>query len=318
MNLLLTSVGSNTAISVIKALKRQNQIDIKIFGTDLNDFNLCPGARMVDEFIKTPNVNLFSEYKSSILSIIKKFDINCVIPIHDLEIEAISKIKVIHSDLTYWAVNDFSIIHLCNDKTKANTFALQIGLNVPNFFSFEEIKNITSKNIIAKPNQGVSSRGIFYIENSNWNVVSGIDLSHYILQEVVEGVEYTVDCFSNQHGVFVGGVVRERIETKSGISVKGRIVKYDLLINAASKFLNKLKYKGASNLQFIVSNDIAYFIEINPRFSGSGILSYVGGFNSPLFTILEVLNMELPDISELNIHYGLSMSRYWEEVFSFE
>lgn len=318
MNVLITSIGSNTSISVIKALKNQNQIDVKIIGTDLNDFNLCAGAKMVDKFIKTPNVNNFQEYQDSLITTIQDYNINCVIPIHDLEVEAISKIKNNQANLTYWAVNDFDTIQLCNNKMKANTFASKIGLNVPNFFSFKDIRNITAPKIIAKPIQGVSSRGIFFIENSNWEIIGNIDLSQYLFQEVVEGIEYTIDCFSNKHGVFVGGVVRERIETKSGMSVKGKIVKFDLLISAASEFLNKLKYKGASNLQFIVSNNIAYFIEINPRFSGSGILSYVGGFNSPLYTILEALNISLPTIDEINIQYGLCMSRYWEEVFSNE
>lgn len=91
---------------------------------------------------------------------------------------------------------------------------------------------------------------------------------------------------------------------------------YPLLEELAAKIHRILSFKGASNIQFMVENDEPYFIEINPRFSGGGILSYHAGLNSPLFTTLESIQSPLFDeLKNRPIRKGVYMTRYWEEDF---
>ena len=100
------------------------------------------------------------------------------------------------------------------------------------------------------------------------------------------------------------------------MSTKGKTVKYALLENICAKIHQLLHYKGASNIQFIVENGVPYFIEINPRFSGAGVLSYYSNFNSPLFTVLESVQSPLfNDIKKIPIKQGVFMTRYWSENF---
>ena len=69
-------------------------------------------------------------------------------------------------------------------------------------------------------------------------------------------------------------------------------------------------------IQFIVEDGVPYFIEINPRFSGAGILSYYAGLNSPLFTILEAVQSPLfHELKNIPIKKGIFMTRYWNEKF---
>jgi len=68
-------------------------------------------------------------------------------------------------------------------------------------------------------------------------------------------------------------------------------------------------------MQFIESKGIYYFIEINPRFAGAGILSYKANFNSPYYTILEACGHALPTIEDSNFIFDLKMVRFWEETF---
>ena len=106
------------------------------------------------------------------------------------------------------------------------------------------------------------------------------------------------------------------IETKEGISTKGVTVDFPLLEEIAAKIHKGLQYKGASNIQFIVENGIPYFIEMNPRFSGAGILSYHAGLNSPLFTAYESVQSPLfNEAKNTEVKKGVFMTRYWNENF---
>jgi carbamoyl-phosphate synthase large subunit len=320
MKVLISSLGSNTSISVIKALRMSKMEKLTLIGTDLNPARLCAGAHMVDKFFQLPSAKKPLNYESALLEILEAEKVDCVIGIHDLEIELMASFKVKYPEMSFWAVNHPSIIELCNQKHKANLFCEKLGIPVPKTYSIDELQKLGTSEfpIIAKPLAGVSSMGIeiFQSQDELTYFLSNHSASRYLFQEIVEGDEYTVDCYSSySDGSFVGGVARKRIATKAGISVKGEIVKNEGLISLCKEILEKMNFKGAANLQFIANNETFFFIEINPRFSGAGILSYKGGFNSPLFTITEASGKTKKNFGLINIEYGLTMVRYWQEQF---
>ena len=133
---------------------------------------------------------------------------------------------------------------------------------------------------------------------------------------MIRGVEYTVDCYTAYTENYFNCCVRKRIEIKEGISTKGQIVEYEMLEKVSANIHQLLNYKGASNIQFIVENEVPYFIEINPRFSGGGILSYYAHLNSPLFTALEAVGSPLfNEYKNITVQKGIFMTRYWNENF---
>jgi len=245
MNVFITSVGSNTSIAVVKALKKQSDVKVKIFGGDLNERKFCAGAAHVDYFLQTPSVFCKEQYEEVLIHIVEEYSIQCVIAIHDYEIALISEIKVKYPKLTFWALNDLDVIESCNNKLKANTIVNSLGIKVPYFSALSDfnINNIYDKPMIVKPINGVSSGGIYPVLNINdLNYLkTRVDVSNYMIQELVEGTEFTIDCYSKYNSQFYGGVVRERIETKSGISVKGKIIENEELIDASSKILNAIR-----------------------------------------------------------------------------
>lgn len=312
MKILITSVGTNTAISVIKGLKLANLPDIEVFGVDINPEKYCPGTAWVNNYIQAPYANS-EEYENWILQVIERYKIDCVIPIHDFEIDAVSKIAQKYPEATFWSVNTPKVIASCNNKNEANTFVAKLGIAVPAWsMNFSDI----NFPVISKPINGVSSQGLCVFKNKNEINVCNENI---IYQEFIEGgVEYTVDCFSLFDGNFYNGLARERLVTKAGISTKGITVDLPELVEMCKLILNSISYVGASNIQFIKKDNKYYFIEINPRFSGAGILSYKAGLNSPLYTLLCAKGQKLESVDGTHIKYGLIMTRYWEEVFSHE
>lgn len=313
INVVITSVGSNTAISVIKAL-RHTFSNVTIVGVDINERHLCAGASLVDFFYTVPGCTYKEAYMKALTSIILQHSIHCLLPIHDLEIELLAQENDQLSINTFVAVNRWSIVEICNNKIKATDAAQAVGLKVPIIYT----QPIQFKfPMIRKPVRGVSSSGITIIPDQQ-SYVSTDANKDFFYQEFIRGIEYTVDAYSTQDGIFYGGIVRQRIETKAGISTKGVTKRNDSLLEGSRKLLDHLKYRGASNLQFIERDGDYYFIEINPRFSGAGILSYEAGFNSPEYMLLEALGLPLPEFSHQKLKYDLYMSRYWQESFTFK
>jgi len=321
MNVLVTSAGSNPSIGIIKALRLAESIDnIHITGIDINPAHLCAGALLSDEFIQVPSVYEEEKYVDAILRIIKEKKIDCVFPIHDHELTVIASLKKQFPTLCFWAVNDQAIIETCNDKIIATEIAKRLGIKTPETFS--GYKNIPEEKfpIISKPLNGVSSRGICIAANKRQleDFMNRKDEKKFLIQCFIQNdAEFTIDAYSSYTGKFYGAMVRQRIETKDGIATKGVTVNNALLNDMTALYLNEIKYKGIANLQFIRSKGEYYFIEINPRFSGAGILSICAGFNSPLFTIMESRKEVLKPFSELDLKYGLYMTRYWQENFAY-
>lgn len=309
INVLVTSLGSNTAIGVIKALR--NTEGIVITGTDSFTAQMCAGSSLANFFYQVP-LALDDNYEAELIRIIKQKAIQCVIPIHDVEVKKIAELAIKFPDLTFWAVNNPDIISKCNDKKAINSFLAQHDIVVPEMYpTVESIKFPT----LYKPNEGVSSKGIQIITNVA-ELNSNLDLNNGFLQRMVKGVEYTVDCYSSYHDDFFNCCVRKRIETKEGISTKGETVSFPELASLSKNIHLLLNYKGASNIQFIIEDGVPYFIEINPRFSGAGILSYHAGLNSPLFTVLEAIKS--PGFNEVKnkpVKTNVFMTRYWNEKF---
>jgi carbamoyl-phosphate synthase large subunit len=118
-------------------------------------------------------------------------------------------------------------------------------------------------------------------------------------------------------------VVRERIETKGGVSYKGITVHDDELVHEVIRMVRLIGIVGPANIQAFRPSTMAspynrryslFFSEINPRFSGALALTLAAGLNSPL--LLLKIALGLPVASVVNhTRIGMTMLRYWNEVF---
>ena len=90
-----------------------------------------------------------------------------------------------------------------------------------------------------------------------------------IVQTRVAGREFTVDLLIDRDGALAGAVPRWRLETKAGISTKGRTFADDGVVEVAGRALAAVGLCGAANLQgFVTDAGDVWVIEVNPRFSG--------------------------------------------------
>jgi carbamoyl-phosphate synthase large subunit len=317
INVLITGVGSTTAISVIKGLKKQMEYKIKIVGTDIFQENNIAGSKFCDKFFVVPPSTNEVEYISNLSKIVDNEFIDILIPIVDVELEIIAKYRKTFNN-TFVLLSSYDTIITCNDKMKTYEFFNKFEIPTLRTFNLENLhflkKKISDSGIkypfIVKPRKGVSSREVYEIGNIEENILIR-RINNPIIQEKGNGTEYTIDIFGDGKQI-ISAVPRKRIETRAGISYKGETVKNNILIEYAHEIYKNLKFIGPANFQCFLNDEEVKFFDINPRFSGSLPLTIEAGINTPLMGIQLALNMPLKPINDFK---EIKMSRYWEEIF---
>jgi carbamoyl-phosphate synthase large subunit len=143
-----------------------------------------------------------------------------------------------------------------------------------------------------------------------------------VVQECLEGREYTIDLLAGFTGEVVSVVPRERISTAAGVSQKGTTVRDPGLIGLAVRVSKALHITGPANIQCFASNrGIGHntgvelkLVEINPRFAGGYPLSHAAGASFPRLILKMVAGETVtPQIGEFR--EDLVMLRFDEGVF---
>ncbi len=101
-----------------------------------------------------------------------------------------------------------------------------------------------------------------------------------LVQDFMEGEEYTVDVFLDFNSNVVTIVPRLRVATRSGEIAKGKIVKDREIIDDVQRLMNVLKPIGHITVQLMKTKKGIEYIEINPRFGGGAPMSIRSGADS--------------------------------------
>ena len=134
-----------------------------------------------------------------------------------------------------------------------------------------------------------------------------------VIQKYLTGAEYTVDCLADRHGKVICVIPRRRVKILGGISFQGITVRDQDLIKLAKEVAKHLKFIGPFNFQVIKNCEETKIVEINPRFSGTGILSVMAGANIPCIALRDIRNKRIP--SHIDFEEELILSRYFEEAY---
>jgi carbamoyl-phosphate synthase large subunit len=288
LNILLTCVGreqSPALINQVYKISKKEHLNVKIIGID-NDNNAI-GKYFVDNFIVSPLGNA-KTYISFIKKIIKKYNINLIIPRSDEEALTLSKskpqIEKLNAIIT---TSTFKNINIFSNKILTYRELNKIGLG-PKSWDYANNKNelinkvklrfLKSNKCIIKPAIARGGKNIFLISNNKNKKANEISLNNfldkkkikypYVIMSELNNPILDVD-FLCKDGQLINYIARERkdpLKPNNG----NRIVKNNYYKTIAKKIANHF------NLTWIFDLDIMYdnaeepvIIEINPRMSGS-------------------------------------------------
>jgi len=295
------------AVAAIKALKQDKTI--KIISADVN--KLAPGLFLSHKgYIIPPFDNRM--FYSKLGKIIERENIDVIIPALDTILQEFSKRKKEFENMgTKVLVSEPKTIEITRDKWKTYN-ELEKVIPVPKSFIKIEDINIDYP-LFIKPRSGSGSQWAYKV-NSKKELDFFYDwIENPIIQEYLEGKEYTIDCLADMDGNLLLSIPRERIETKSGISIKGQIIRNEELEKMAKKVAQKLKFCGLFFFQTKEDKEgVPKLTEINARIAGTMCLSSFSGANIHSLAVRLCMGekIDIPTVKN-----GLYITRYWEEIY---
>lgn len=164
---------------------------------------------------------------------------------------------------------------------------------------------------VAKPRHGSGSRGVVTADAPS--ALTGLPHDgSYLLQELLPGIEHSVDVLVGPDGVARAAVPRARDKTDSGIIVAGHVLDRPDLSRLAADVTSAMGLRGICNVQ--VRDDRAgrpALLEINPRPPGGMSLTVAAGVHMPAWAVAALLDVEMPGHIA---HHEISVVRHWEDV----
>lgn len=307
----VTGVGGSAGVITLKSLKKK---DIKTVGMDCNP--LSAGMKLADKGEIIPFANN-DKFISRLLEICKEEKLDVLIPTVDEELLPCSLNKEeFEKNGVKVAVSDPETIETSLDKWLFYNRLKFLDLPVPKTVLAEQTKELDKIDfpVIVKPRVGRGGRGVKIIKDSdemNQFLKSSKD---FIIQDYIEGEEYTIDTLSDFGGNFVVAVPRKRIEVKGGVCWKGVTEYSKYLIELAAKTVEGLGIKGPACMQLILTKSgKAKIFEINPRLGGTTSLSVAAGVDFPFLTVKSLFKEEI-NKDELKFK-KLYIARYFEDIY---
>ncbi len=314
INIAVTSAGSAPAVAVIKALKRQRELDFCITAMDMDPGSSGNFLAHRREVIPAPDSGNFI---GRVIKSCKKYRIDCLIPIIDEELYVFAKNKDLFAkNKIKLIVNSAETIRLAKDKVLTGKFCAKEDIPVPRTFAAGEINKIKDSDypLIIKPKDGRGSRDTVKINNKKELDFFKGYFRNYIIQKFINGEEYTIDIVASPGGKTLQAIPRQRIMVKAGMSYKGKVVKDTRLMGFAKTVAEKFKIDGPANVQCITDKKRIFLLEVNPKFAAGLPLTVAAGVNIPLILVKLAFGLRVSG-KELEFKDRLCMLRFWEEIF---
>ena len=318
IKVLVTAVGSSTAISVIKSFHMQHEYDVDIYGTDTNQGDRISGSAFCDHFFPVPPASDEPAYIEAILGLIEENAIDLFIPIVDEELEIVAKYGDIIKGKTLILLSPYETIRTCNDKyltyramqEHGIAAAKTILLKEPSETSSLIEENGLSFPLIAKPRRGRGSQDVYRLDCPD-DLVLLNRIEDPVIQEYLTGQEYAVVMFCTGDRM-AAALTRKTIALKGGVTYQCELVEEPELIKNSEKIARSMRFLGPVHTQWFFSDSQPVLLEINPRFNGATCFESICGYNYPLCAL------RMADRGDPGIQGELRpfrMCRYWSEVY---
>jgi carbamoyl-phosphate synthase large subunit len=305
ITVIRTAVGCPSSIGLIKELKKRG---VRVVGTDCD--SRAVGFSFCDKSYTVPKGS-DSKFIPEFFKICEIEKPKAIISGPEEEILTLSKNKNLFEKKNILVlVPDYKTAKICADKVATYEFFKKEDIPTPQIYA----RSYSKFPSIIKPRFGRGGTNIFKIENKFELKFYLRKIKNPILQEFIDGIEYTVDIFSDLEGKPLSIVPRERIQVESGISMKGKTIYDKEIIDFCRKIVEKLRLIGPSCIQCIKDNKGPKFTEINSRFGGGSILS-IKADPTIILNLIRIIKGQKP-IKSKGFKKGLTMLRYYSEIYT--
>ena len=335
-NVLITGC-SRFSKEIIDCLKsNEDGVQVKVVGVDCNPNNLL--RTNVDYTYVVPRIT-DPAYIDTLIDICAKHDVKVILPYITSELGLISENKSKFDKCGIKvSVMDHETLTIANDKIK-------LQCNFPQFmpkqsiakdvFAIQKFANeigYPKETFCCKLSDKCGGQGFAIVNDDKANDLSCIgvyDAKKYItfdhlcklvekssatvmLQEYIEGYDYSV-CFVADKGSILGMVGYIGYTMAFGAVMRGEIFKSEKAYRIAERVSKELCLDGNICMDFIIKDDDAKLLEINPRINATIPFCAKAGINLPYMRCKQLLGE--PIIHQDEPHYGLKMNKFYEAEY---
>ena len=277
MNVLVFPAGTEIAFEIHDALKSSKFV--KLFGATSVD---CHADFVFENCFSGAPYVTDPDLIGYLNRIIDEYRIDFIYPAHDSALLRLSEEREnLHAPVF---ASDRQTVEICRSKNR--TYAWFRGAPfLPQFYASPD--EITSWPVFIKPAVGQGSEGARMIRDRAHLEEALAEGIEYAVCEYLPGQEFTVDCFTDRHGVLRVVSPRSRERIRAGIAVRSRNLPDDEAISSIAEDINRaLSFNGAWFFQVKQNAAGAYrLMEIAPRIAGTMGLTRNLGINMPLLTL---------------------------------
>ena len=314
ISIVVTHTESPTFIGTLHSLREA--FDCRIVGIDKS--HSFDQHVLEKTYTKDPEDG---DYVDFVIDVCKKEDSNIIIP------HSIKERILFMNNLSSFSSHGISILSssaesIVRAESKLNFLSICKENNIPiaEYYvacTFAELKEFSKtlgypeKKVVVKPVEGSGSRGFRILNKkvnfrkmfsehrpdhpeitlSNLRNIIGDKFKPLIVSEYLPGREFTVDGLKLSDDELY--IVRERVETKNGLTTIGRVVKHDEIQSYSNSLRKALDLTTVFGFQFKEDGEgKVKALECNPRIQGTMVMSTMAGANIVAASVSNLLNLE--------------------------
>lgn len=301
------------------------------------------GSSLADAFkVSTPGDH--PGYISYVMSVLKEFNCNVILPITTRELVVLSENQAaLAAAGARLAITPPDQLRIVNNKSRLYEAITELGLECVQFRTVNsrevllraaEELGLPEVPVIMKPSDGNGSRGFriivsekdiqnLYFESKQGSLFTSAEAIKcempkqfpfdMVVSEYLPGIEWSVDILAVNGSVYCHSI-RVREKTVSGISTRGYFVQEESISRQVTALCEVFKLHGPVGMQFKArANGDPVLLEINPRLQGAVSTSRYAGINFPKLAAELSLGQELTPQDGFKDNVGFA--RYWKDVF---
>jgi carbamoyl-phosphate synthase large subunit len=278
---VLITAGSRRVplLEAFRRALRSLRLAGRVHVTDVN--MLSPTVLVADRAHLVP-LSSDPAYIDEVAAICEREHIGLVVPTIDDELPLFSAARERFARMGVTvAISDAFVTMLCNDKYAAAAYLRDHGVAAAESWLPETLPAEPAFPLFVKPRFGRGSVGAFAAHDRRQLDFFMDYVDAPVVQEFLDGPEFTIDLFGDFEGRPLSIVPRERAVVRAGVIDRGRTLRDPALLDLAVRCAEVLRFVGACNLQCRVVDGRPVLFEINPRFSGGIPLTIAAGADFP-------------------------------------
>ncbi|MBX9459779.1 MAG: ATP-grasp domain-containing protein [Rhizobium sp.] len=316
LTLLVSSAGRR--VGLIECFRRSAAdlgIQLHVTACDAAP-DLSAACQAADSSFRVPPCH-HPEFIETVADAARRREIRLIVPTIDPELRpyALAAAEFNRSG-TRVHVSDTAVIDVARDKLETMRVLGDAGVPTPRTARLDDVRKSPRDWVgllLLKPRGGSASRLVSVVERPEDLPES--ESEPMIVQEYLDGPEFTVNMFIDRHGALKCVVPHRRLQIRAGEVEKGRTERHPALADIAGRIARALpEARGA--LCFQVIDDTIRgpeVIELNARFGGGYPLAHHAGAPFCQWLLEEV--SDVPGTAHDDWREGVLMLRYDAAVF---